>query len=75
MIAKIKAPGVRCSFCGKSRGEVTDIVAGAPHAAKARRTPGKSSFICNECVLRFNQLLASSEANTTLVPASNLKLP
>src|SRR5438552_3274290 len=26
MIAKMKALGVRCSFCGKSRGEVTDFV-------------------------------------------------
>jgi len=75
MIAKMKAPGARCSFCGKSRGEVSDIVAGAPHATKGRRTSGKSSFICNECILRFNQLLASSEGNTTLVPTSNLKLP
>ena len=74
MIAKMKAPGVRCSFCGKSRDEVANIVAGAPHAAKGRRTSGKS-FICNECVLRFNQLLASSEGSTTLVPTSNLKLP
>jgi len=73
MIARMKARGVRCSFCGKSRGEVADIVAGAPHAAKARRTPGKSSFICNECVRRFNQLLASSEVNATLVPTSNPK--
>lgn len=71
MIAKMKAFGVRCSFCGKSRGEVTDIVAGAPHAAKARRI--KSSFICNECVRRFNQLLASNEVSDTLVSASNLK--
>jgi len=71
MIAKMKALGVRCSFCGKSRSEVTDIVAGAPHAAKGRRN--KSSFICNECVRRFNQLLASNEVNDTLVSASNLK--
>jgi len=71
MIARMKARGVRCSFCGKSRGEVADIVAGAPHAAKARRS--KSSFICNECVRRFNQLLASSEVNATLVPTSNPK--
>ena len=75
MIAKMKAPGVRCSFCGKSRGEVANIVAGTPHAVKGRCTPGKTSLICNECVLRFSQLLASSEGNTTLVPTSNLKLP
>jgi len=72
MIARMKARGVRCSFCGKSRGEVTDIVAGAPHAAKARRR-NKSSFICNECVRRFNQLLASNEITDTLVSAANLK--
>jgi len=71
MIAKMKALGVRCSFCGKSRGEVTDIVAGSPHAAKGRRN--KSSFICNECVRRFNQLLASNEINDPLVSTSNPK--
>jgi len=73
MIAKTKARGVRCSFCGKSRSEVTNIVGGAPHAAGARRTAGKSSFICNECVRHFNQLLASSEIKTSLVHTSNLK--
>jgi hypothetical protein len=71
MIAKMKARGVRCSFCGKSRGEVTDIVAGAPHAAKARSN--KSSFICNECVRRFNQFLTSNDPGDTLVSASTLK--
>jgi hypothetical protein len=74
MIAKMKARGVRCSFCGKSRSEVTDIVGGAPHASGApRRMAGKSSFICNECVRYFNQLLASSEIKGTLVHTSNLK--
>jgi transposase-like protein len=74
MIAKMKARGVRCSFCGKSRSEVTDIVGGAPHASGApRRMAGKSSFICNECVRHFNQLLASSEIKGTLVHTSNLK--
>jgi ATP-dependent protease Clp ATPase subunit len=71
MIAKMKARGVRCSFCGKSRSEVSNIVAGAPHAANSRRN--KSSFICNECVRRFNQLLASSEVTDKLVSASTLK--
>jgi transposase-like protein len=73
MIAKMKASGVCCSFCGKSRGEVTQIVGGAPHAAGARRVAGKSSFICNECVRHFNHLLASSEIKSTLVQASTLK--
>jgi transposase-like protein len=50
---------------------VSNIVVGSPHAAKGRRS--KSSFICNECVRRFNQLLTSSEASGTLVSASILK--
>jgi len=72
MIARMKAQGVCCSFCGKSRGEVSDIVAGAPHTATGRRARKKSSFICNECVRRFRHLLANSEVNDTLVPTSNL---
>jgi hypothetical protein len=71
MIARMKARALRCSFCGKSRGEVDNIVAGAPHAANARR--GKSSFICNECVYRFNELLTSNETSDTLVSASTVK--
>jgi len=72
MIAKMKARGLCCSFCGKSRSEVADIVGGAPHTSGATRKAGKSSFICNECVRHFNQLLASSEIKTTLVHTSNL---
>jgi hypothetical protein len=72
MIARMKAQGVCCSFCGKSRGEVSNIVAGAPHTATGRRGRKKSSFICNECVSRFSDLLANSEVNDTLVPTSNL---
>ena len=69
MIARMKGQGLRCSFCGKSRGEVTEIVAGAPQAAPGvpRRMIGKSSFICNECVHRFNQLLLSAEVSSTPV--------
>ncbi len=72
MIARMKSRGLRCSFCGKSRGEVTDLVAGTPHASGARRASAKSSFICNECVRHFNQLLASSEIKSTLVHTSDL---
>jgi hypothetical protein len=63
MIAKMTAQDLRCSFCGKSRGEVTEIVAGTPQGTRGvpRRMIGKSSFICNECVHRFNQLLSSAE--------------
>ena len=71
MIAKMKTLAACCSFCGKSRREVTDIVAGAPHTTKVRHN--KSSFICNECVRRFDQLLASSEVTEQLVSASTLK--
>ena len=71
MIAKMKAGQLRCSFCGKSGNEVTDIVAGAPHTTKGRRV--KSSFICDECVRRFDQLLTSSEENDSLVSASTVK--
>ena len=42
------------------------------HASGARRTAAKSSFICNECVRHFNQLLASSEIKSTLVHTSDL---
>jgi ClpX C4-type zinc finger len=74
MIARMKARGVRCSFCGKSRSEVTDIVGGAPHASGApRRMAGKNSFICNECVNHFNQLLAAGDIKSTLVDTSNSK--
>lgn len=70
MIAKMKSRAARCSFCGKSQGEVTQIVAGRPQAAHGvpRRLVGKSSFICNECVLRYKNILTSSEIKTS--PAS-----
>ena len=52
MIAKMKARGFRCSFCGKAKDEVAAIMAGAPQAAPGvpRGMIGKSAFICNECV-------------------------
>ncbi|HVQ36503.1 MAG TPA: hypothetical protein VMS31_03170 [Pyrinomonadaceae bacterium] len=59
----MKARGVSCSFCGKSKGEVANIVSGTP-----QRTPGvpqkmigKSAFICNECVERYRKIVTSSE--------------
>jgi hypothetical protein len=61
MIAKTNSRGFCCSFCGRSRGEVADIVAGTP-----QRTPGvpkqmigKSAFICNECVERYHEMVTS----------------
>ncbi len=63
MIAKMKARGFCCSFCGRSKGEVANIVTGKP-----QRTPGvpkqmigKSAFICNECVERYHQMVSNPE--------------
>jgi hypothetical protein len=63
MIAKMKAQGFHCSFCGKARGEVSSIVAGAPQAAPGvpRQMIGKSAFICNECVRRYHQIMTAGE--------------
>ena len=63
MIAKVKARGFRCSFCGKSKGEVSAIVAGAPQATPGvpRQMIGKSAFICNECVRRYHQLMTAAD--------------
>jgi ATP-dependent protease Clp ATPase subunit len=63
MIAKVDARQSRCSFCGRSRGEVDKIVAGAPHASRGvpRRMVGKSVYICNECVLRCKNMIAASD--------------
>jgi hypothetical protein len=58
MIAKMKALGFRCSFCGRSRSEVANIMAGTPqHAGVPRKTIGKSAFICDKCVRRYYQLV------------------
>lgn len=37
---------LRCSFCGKSKGEVKRLIA------------GPSIYICNECVVICNEILA-----------------
>jgi len=63
MIAKMKAGRFSCSFCGRSKGEVANIVSGTP-----QRTPGvpkqmigKSAFICNECVERYHEMVTNPE--------------
>jgi ClpX C4-type zinc finger len=63
MIAKMKARGFCCSFCGKSKDQVVAMMAGAPQAAAGvpRQMIGKSSFICNECVQRYYQKLTAPE--------------
>jgi hypothetical protein len=62
MIAKVKAQGFRCSFCGRSKGEVANIMAGTPqHTPGApRKTVVKSAFICDECVRRYYQMVTGA---------------
>jgi hypothetical protein len=71
MIAKMKARKYRCSFCGRSQGEVGQIVAGAPQASRGvpRRMVGKSAFICDECVKRCNRIIAGSESYPVPAPS------
>ena len=63
MIAKMKARGFCCSFCGRSKGEVANIVSGTPQRAPGvpQRMIGKSAFICNECVQRYHEMVANPE--------------
>lgn len=63
MIAKMKARGFHCSFCGRSKGEVANIVTGTPQRAPGvpQRMIGKSAFICNECVRRCHEMVTSPE--------------
>lgn len=69
MIAKMKARGFSCSFCGRSKGEVANIVSGTP-----QRTPGvpkqmigKSAFICNECIEHYRQVVSNPEVSRNSV--------
>jgi hypothetical protein len=58
MIAKTKARGFRCSFCGRSKDEVANIIAGTPqHSGVPKENMGKSAFICNECVRRYHEVV------------------
>ncbi len=63
MIAKMKARGFSCSFCGRSKGEVANIVSGTPQRGPGvpKQMIGKSAFICNECVERYHQMVANPE--------------
>jgi hypothetical protein len=67
MIAKVKARGFCCSFCGKSRDEVSAMMTGAPTAAAGvpLSLRGKSAFICNECVQRYYQKLSARDNPTS----------
>jgi hypothetical protein len=67
MIAKMKARGFSCSFCGRAKGEVANIMTGTPQRAAGvpKRMIGKSAFICNECVERYRELVTSPELPRT----------
>jgi hypothetical protein len=72
MIAKMKARGFCCSFCGRSSGEVANIVAGTPQHANGvpKGMIGKSAFICNECVERYRAMMTNPET-----PTNSLTVP
>ena len=65
MIAKMKAHGFSCSFCGRSKDEVANIVSGTPQRAPGvpKRMIGKSAFICNECVVRYRQMVTGPDVS------------
>jgi hypothetical protein len=72
MIAKMKARRFSCSFCGRSKGEVANIISGTPQRGPGvpKQMIGKSAFICNECVERYRQMVAGPEvaATSAVVP-------
>jgi ATP-dependent Clp protease ATP-binding subunit ClpX len=43
---------MNCSFCGKSENEVKTLIA------------GPSVFICDECVEKFNEIIAEESEET-----------
>jgi hypothetical protein len=63
MISKTKARGFSCSFCGRSKGEVANIVSGTPQRAPGvpKQMIGKTAFICNECVQRYRDTAGGPE--------------
>ena len=65
MIAKMKARGFSCSFCGRSKGEVANIVTGTPQRGPGvpKQMIGKSAFICNECVERYHEMVTNTEVS------------
>ncbi len=65
MIAKMKARGFSCSFCGRSKGEVANIITGTPQRTPGvpKRMIGKSAFICNECIEHYRQIVSRPEVS------------
>jgi len=78
MIAKMKARGFCCSFCGKAKDEVANMMTGTPQRMPGvpRQMIGKSAFICDECVRRYYQMVAGAEISATsvVVPKKDLIL-
>jgi hypothetical protein len=78
MIAKMKARSFCCSFCGKAKSEVANIMAGTPQRMPGvpRQMIGKSAFICDECVRRYYQMVDGAELSATpvVVPKKDLIL-
>jgi len=69
VIAKMKARGFCCSFCGRSKDQVENIMAGSPPRIPGNQNPinHKSAFICNECVRRYYQMVTAAEISTPVV--------
>ena len=69
VIAKMKALGFCCSFCGRSKGQVENIMAGTPPRTPGVQTPinRKSAFICSECVRHYYQLVTTTEISKPVV--------
>jgi hypothetical protein len=69
MIAKMKARGFSCSFCGRSKGEVANIVTGTPQRGPGvpKQMIGKSAFICNECIVHYRQIVSTPEVSRNSV--------
>ncbi|HYJ88742.1 MAG TPA: hypothetical protein VEW46_21935 [Pyrinomonadaceae bacterium] len=66
MISKMQARGFSCSFCGRSKGEVANIVSGTPQRAPGvpKQMIGKTAFICNECVERYRETTGGPEIHS-----------
>ena len=63
MIAKMKARGFSCSFCGVQRVRLPTSLP-ERHSARPgvpKQMIGKSAFICNECVERYHEMVTSPE--------------
>jgi hypothetical protein len=65
MISKMKARGFCCSFCGRAKGEVANIMAGTPQRTRGvSKQTTKSAFICDECVRYYYQMVTATETST-----------